>query len=201
MKVVLLSRQFSNGEGVSEYCKSIAERLVEEGHGAMIVAFEDGTHYSIHPDVDVIRVPLHFEGDNIFNWAMMLNNEIKGAVKGACDPEEIDIIHANDWATVPGGTTLAKHLEVPFIATIHSTENERGFNGEHAQMISEMEWKAGFEADRVLATNHGTKNSLLFDLEVPEEKVEVIDPYGNGWLESMIEIYRESGARKEAIKA
>jgi glycogen synthase len=195
-----MARQFSDGEGVSEYCKSIAERLVEEGHKATIVSFEDGSHFSIREEVNVVRVPLHFDGDNMFNWAMMLNTEINGAVKGACDPEEIDLIHANDWATVPGGTTLAKHLEVPLVTTVHSTENERGFNGGHAQMISELEWKAGFESQKVLATNHGTKNSLLFDLDMPEDKVEVVDPYSDGWLERMIEIYSEAETTEKTVE-
>jgi glycogen synthase len=155
------------------------------------VAFEDGSSYSIDDRVDVVRVPLHFDGDNIFNWAMMLNNEIKGAVKGVKDREEVDLIHANDWATVPGGTTLARHLEVPMVATIHSTENERGFEGEHAGMISEMEWQAGFEADLVLTTNGGTENSLKFDLDVPAEKLETVDPYEESWTERIIEIYEE----------
>jgi glycogen synthase len=202
MKAVLLSREFSDGEGVSEYCKTIAESLVERGHQAGVVAFEDGSHYSVDDRVEVARVPLHFEGDNIFTWAMMLNNEIKGVVNRCENVDEIDVIHANDWATVPGGITLANHLEVPLVVTIHSTENERGFEGEHAGMISEMEWKAGFEADRVLATNGGTENSLKFDLDVPAEKLETVDPLGDGWTERVIEIYTElakTGKKAEAV--
>lgn len=196
MKAVLLSRRFADGEGVSEYCKSIAERLVSEGHEALIVAFEDGSSYTVSDGVEIVRVPVHFEGDSIYSWAMMLNNEIKGAVKAEVEEGDVDVVHANDWSTVPGGTTLAKELEVPLVATLHSTENERGFQGEHAQMISELEWKAGVEAQKVLATNEGTKNSLLFDLDIPEDKVEVLDPYREGWLDRLLEIYSKIEAER-----
>lgn len=189
MNVAILSKSFRDGEDVSEYTKSIASYLTEEGHDVCIVAFEDGSSYSVPDGVSVERVPLHFEADNIYNWAMMLNNEIKAGVNSLLDGKEIDVIHANDWATVPGGITLSNHLEVPLVVTVHSTENERGFHGENSEMISEMEWKAGFEADKIFVTNHDTKNSLLFDLDVPEEKIEVVDPFVDGWRSHLVGQY------------
>lgn len=155
------------------------------------MAFDDGSYYSIDDRVEVHRVPLHFDGDNIYNWVMMLNNEIKGQVKQIVDESDVDVIHANDWSTIPGGVVLAKHLEKPLVVTVHSTENERGFDGEHAQMISELEWKGGFEADRVMATKEDTKNSLLFDLDVPGQKLEVIDPYSPDWEKRVLSQYKE----------
>ncbi len=199
MKVVLLSQQFRDGEGVSEYCKNIAEHLVENGHDVSIVAFEDGSYYSIDERVDVHRVPLNFSGDNIYNWAMMLNNEIKGRVSDMMEGSEVDLIHVNDWVTVPGGVTLSKHLETPLVVTIHSTENERGFEGDHAGLISELEWKGGFAADKVLATKHDTRNSLLFDLDIPEEKLEVIDPYEEGWEQRVLRNYEELVKHKKEV--
>jgi len=132
MNVVFLSKEFRDGEAVSEYCKSIANKLVEREDKASIVAFDDGSYYSVNEKIDVRRVPMTFEGSNIYNWAMMLNNQIKGEVKDIIEEKEVDIIHANDWATIPGGITLSKHLEVPLVVTVHSTENERGFDGKHA---------------------------------------------------------------------
>ncbi|MFB6203737.1 MAG: glycosyltransferase family 4 protein [Candidatus Nanohaloarchaea archaeon] len=191
MKVLLLSKNFSDGEGVSEYCKDIAHRMVEEGHEATILSFQDHTHYDVDDRVEVRRVELHFDGDNIYNWAMMLNNELKHQAAEIMDSQGFDLIHANDWATVPGAVALAKHSEKPFVVTIHSTENERGFEGEHAPMISELEWEGTFEADMVFVTNEDTKNSVIFDLDVPEDKVRVIDPYSHGWKDKVLKNYRE----------
>lgn len=191
MNVILLSKQLRDGEAISEYTKNIAEELVEEGHGATIISFDDGSYYSIDDRVEVIRFPLHFDGDNIYNWAMMMNNEMKGKVISLMEDEDFDLIHANDWTTVPGAVVLSKHTEKPLITTIHSTENERGFSGDHAEMISELEWQGTYESDHVLVTKEDTKNSVLFDLDVPEDKVDVIDPLSGGWQERVLNKYRE----------
>jgi glycogen synthase len=116
------------------------------------------------------------------------------------DDGGFDIIHANDWTTVPGGVTLSRHAEKPLVLTIHSTENERGFEGDHAEMISELEWQGSFEADRVLATNSGTADSLRFDLDGPDTKLEVINPYDSEWLSKLLKIYEKTAKNKaEAI--
>ncbi len=191
MRVALLSKNFTDGEGVSEYVKNIAEHLVEKGHEAVIVAFEDGTWYSIDDRVDVNRVPIDFEGNNIYNWSMMMNNEIKRQVMELEEEGEFDLIHVNDWTTVPGGVALAKAAEKPLVLTLHSTENERGFGGDHAGMISELEWQGVFESQKVLVTKQETRDSVAFDLDVPEEKIELADPYMEGWLDTVLKTYRE----------
>lgn len=201
MKILLLSKDFRDGEGISEYCKSIATYLVENGHEASIVSFDDGSYYSVDDRVDVHRVPVNFDGGNLYNWAMVLNNELKQQARKIFEDDDFDVIHANDWTTVPGGVALSKHLEKPLAVTIHSTENERGFEGDHAPLISELEWQGTFEADRVFATKHDTKNSLLFDLDVPEEKIELIDPYSGGWRKNVLNSYSELlKQQQEAVK-
>lgn len=191
MKILLLSKELRDGEGVSEYCKNIAEKLVEEGHEAAIVSFDDGSYYSVDDRVEVKRVPLNFDGDNIYNWSMILNNQLKREARELLEEDDFDLIHANDWTTVPGGVTLSRHTEKPLAVTIHSTENERGFEGDHADMISELEWQGSYEADKVFATNHGTSDSLRFDLDVPGEKIEVIDPYNPEWRGRILKSYRD----------
>lgn len=197
MKVLFLSKEFRSGEGISEYCKSVAEHLVAEGHEASVVAFDDREDYGIDDRVEVRKVPLYFEGDNLYNWAMMLNNELKKHSREIIEEDEYDLIHANDWVTVPGGTALSRHLEIPMVVTVHSTENERGFGGEHAELISELEWQGTFEADKVLVTKEETKNSVLFDLDVPGEKVEVIDPYTADWQSRILKQYRKTIKQEE----
>ncbi|MFB6291884.1 MAG: glycosyltransferase family 4 protein [Candidatus Nanohaloarchaea archaeon] len=201
MKVVLLSRSFADGEGISEYCKGIAEHLVDNGHEAAIVAFEDGSYYSIDDRVEVYRVPIDFEGNNIYNWSMMMNNELKRKVREIQEEEDFDLIHANDWTTVPGGVALTKHTEKPLVLTIHSTENERGFEGDHAEMISELEWQGAFESDRVFVTKEDTKNSVLFDLDVPGEKLEIVDPYEGGWQQRILDNYRSLVEQEKEVVA
>lgn len=200
MNIVILSKQFHDGESVSEYVKNIAESLTGSGHQVTIISFDDGSYYSIRDEVQVKRFPLHFDADNIYNWSMMMNNEMKGRVEEVIGDEEIDVIHANDWTTIPGGVALSKHREVPLALTLHSTENERGFGGEHSEIISELEWQGAYEADAVFVNREDTKNSVLFDLETPEEKLEVIDPLGDGWQERVLNKYTELVKHKKEVK-
>lgn len=47
MNVLLLSKNFRDGEDVSEYTKNLAEFLVSQGHDATIISFDDGSEISI----------------------------------------------------------------------------------------------------------------------------------------------------------
>ena len=200
MNILLLSKEFHDGEAVSEYTKNIAEYLVDQDHEATIISFDDGSYYSVSDEVEVERFPLHFEGDNLYNWSMMMNNEMKGRVTELMEDEEFDLIHANDWTTVPGGVALSKYNELPLVLTLHSTENERGFGGEESGVISELEWQGVYEAHKVLVNKGETRNSALFDLDAPENKLEMIDPLGEKWQKTVLNNYRKLLDNKREVK-
>lgn len=189
--VLILSKQMKDGEPVSEYIKSLTSHLVSESWKVSVVSFDDDSYVSLNSEIDFYRFPLHFEGSNIFNWSMMMNNEIKGQVMEKLDTESIDAIHSNDWTTVPAGVSLSKHLETPLFLTLHSTEHERGFGTKQSEIISELEWQGIYESDKVFANNEDTKNSLLFDLDTPEEKIQVTRPLNDGWESRVLRTYRK----------
>lgn len=197
--MVYITRKFEEGEASTEHAKSLAESVVDKGDEAAAVSFDDGSYYSIDDRVDVYRVKLHFDGDNLYNWSMMLNNRLKEKAREAFDAEP-DIIHVIDWTAIPGGVALSKKYDIPLVVTYQSTENERGFQGEHSEMISELEWDGAFEADLAIATSEDTKNSLLFDLDVPEEKLQFIDPYAPDWEQNVLRQYKELSKQKKEVK-
>jgi hypothetical protein len=199
MKAVFITRKFEEGEASTEYAKTLASAVVDEGGEAAVVSFDDGSYYSVDDRVDVYRVDMPFDGDNLFNWSMMLNNELKRQAREAFE-ERPDIIHVVDWTAIPGGVALSKSYEIPLVVTFQSTENERGFEGEHAEVISELEWDGAFEADLAIATSEDTKNSLLFDLDVPDEKLDFIDPYAPEWEQNVLNSYREIINHKKEVK-
>lgn len=200
MKVLFLTHRFEEGEAATEYIKAIAHQLAEEGFEVVVVAFDDGAYYSVDDRVEVRRVGLPFEGDNIYSWSMMMNNELKEEAREAFGDDKPDIIHSIDWTSVPGGVALSRHLDVPLFITFQSTENERGFEGDHAGVISELEWQGAFEAEKAIATSEDTKNSLLFDLEVPEDKIEIIDPFGDNWQKRVLNSYKETVKQQKEVK-
>ena len=200
MKVLFLTRCFGEGEAGTEYVKAVSHELVEKGHEAVVVAFDDGAYYSVDDRVEVRRVGLPFEGDNMYNWSMMMNNELKKEAREAFEEKEPDIIHSIDWTAVPGGVALSRHMDIPLVVTFQSTENERGFEGEQAGVISELEWQGAFEAEKAIATSEDTKNSLLFDLDVPEEKIDIIDPYTGNWQERVLNSYQNTIKQEKEVK-
>jgi hypothetical protein len=137
-------------------------------------------------------------GDSLFNWSMLMNNELKRRSREIFDGTGFDIIHANDWVTSTSAISLAKFTEKPLVVTIHSTENERGFGAKHSGIISDMEWWLTYEAGCVLSNNQRTYHSLRHDLQIPEEKIKLIDPLQEGWQEKVLAIYEDIASRKES---
>ena len=190
-KVLLLAKEFTPGEGISEYIKGISCFLAENGIEAHIVCF--GSHppeESPREMVYVHRVPFMMHGDNLFNWSMLMNNEIKRRAREIFESEGFDIIHGNDWLTSASAISLFKFTERPLVATIHSTEKERGFGIAHSGLISDMEWWLSYESKRVLANNSRTYSSLRHDFALPEEKIRLVDPLKNGWQKEILKIYQ-----------
>jgi len=200
MKVLFLTRCFGEGEAATEHVKAVSHELVEQGDEAVVVAFDDGAYYSVDDRVEVKRVGLPFEGGNMYNWSMMMNNELKKEAQEAFKDEEPDIIHSIDWTTVSGGVALSRYLDTPLVVTFQSTENERGFGGEQAGVISELECQGAFEAEKAIATSEDTKNSLLFDLDVPEEKIDIIDPFSDKWQQRVLNSYKDTIKQEKEVK-
>jgi len=200
MRIAYLVKNFTDGDDLSEYVKSLAEYAASQGHDPCVISFDDGSNYTVSDNVEVERFQLHFDGDSLYTWAMMMNNEMKAKVVEKMKDEEIDIIQANDWTTAPGAVNLSNHLEIPLFLTIHSTENQRGFQGQNSQLISDLEWEGTFEADTVFANNEDVKNSLLFDLDLTDEKVCVADPLHDGWQERILNRYREIIGKEEEVE-
>ncbi|HJW96701.1 MAG TPA: glycosyltransferase family 4 protein, partial [archaeon] len=150
-KVLLLSREFVDGESTSEYSRSLANFLSENGIEVHIVCFGNPVSEESTGRIHVHKVPLLIHGDNLFNWSMLMNNELKRRSREIFDGIGFDIIHGNDWITSTAAISLAKLTEKPLIVTIHSTEKERGFGTPHSGMISDLEWWLTYEAGCVLA--------------------------------------------------
>jgi glycosyltransferase involved in cell wall biosynthesis len=189
-KILLLSKEFVDGEGISEYVKSLARFLAEKGIEVHIVCFGNcDPEQDIGKRIHAHRVPLLIHGDNLFNWSMLMNNELKRRSREIFEADGFDVIHANDWITSAAAISIAKFTEKPLVVTIHSTENERGFGGKHSGLISDMEWWLTYEAGCVVSNNERTYHSLRSDLQLPDEKVRLINPLKQGWQNQVLQVY------------
>jgi glycogen(starch) synthase len=190
-KVLLLNKEFVLGEGVSEYTRSLAAFLALKEIESHIVCFGSWPmDENLGDKIHVHRVPLLIHGDNLFNWSMLMNNEIKRRSREIFEGEGFDIIHGNDWITSAAAISIAKLTEKPLVVTIHSTEKERGFGTPHSGLISDMEWWLTYEAGCVLSNNQRTHWSLKNDLQLPDEKIRLIDPLKGSWQDEVLQVYQ-----------
>jgi glycosyltransferase involved in cell wall biosynthesis len=87
-----------------------------------------------------------------------------------CRMPKLDLIHTHDWLGMWAGLVASKHLDKPWVATVHSCEIGRSPTPN--QWVVEIE-KLGARADRVIAVSNGTKDELI-RMGYPKDRIEVI---------------------------
>lgn len=177
MRVLLLTEKMSGG--ISEYTKRLGKHISRSGEAHIV--FFDSSVFDFNDGYNAHSISLMIHGNNIFNWAMLMNNEMKRRARELFETVDFDVIHANDWITAPAAMSISKLIEKPFFLTMHSTEHQRGFMTPYSSIISDVEWWACNEAKRVIITNNWTANSLKKDLAVLDNKISLINPFENGW--------------------
>lgn len=85
-----------------------------------------------------------------------------------------DVIHAHDWLTLKAGMKLKEKLHRPLVAHVHATEFDRAGGKQGNPLIHEIEYMGLTMADRVIAISNFTKQILVNEYHIPEEKIEII---------------------------
>lgn len=86
---------------------------------------------------------------------------------------EFDVIHVHDWMTYPAGMLVKQLTGKPLVAHIHALEHDRSGDNLN-QTVADIE-KAGMEAaDRVVAVSHYTKQKVMAQYGIPEDKISVV---------------------------
>lgn len=85
-----------------------------------------------------------------------------------------DVIHAHDWLTMEAGVRAKQLTGAPLIVHVHATEFDRSGERYGNPIVHEIEQEALMMADRVIAVSGITKNIIVKDYGIPEDKVEVV---------------------------
>jgi glycosyltransferase involved in cell wall biosynthesis len=85
-----------------------------------------------------------------------------------------DLIHAHDWLTFGAGMEASRISKKPFIAHVHSTEFDR--TGGHGlnQHVYDLERHGLEKADAVIAVSGFTKDILMREYGIQENKIHVV---------------------------
>jgi len=84
-----------------------------------------------------------------------------------------DVVHAHDWMTFPAGTRAARMLGVPFIAHVHSLEQDRSGEGANSTIVA-IEGAGLKSADRIIAVSHYTAKLIHRIHGIPLDRIDVV---------------------------
>lgn len=87
---------------------------------------------------------------------------------------EYDVIHAHDWLTFRAALRAKERLNIPLIVHLHSIERDRAGGGAGNPLVREIEAMTMQIADQIIAVSQHTKNMIVKDYDIPEEKVLVV---------------------------
>lgn len=85
-----------------------------------------------------------------------------------------DVIHANDWMTLPAAVVVKKATRRPLIAHVHATEFDRAGGKSGNPLIHDIEYMGLTMADRIIAVSAYTKRLIVNAYGIPADKIEVI---------------------------
>lgn len=96
------------------------------------------------------------------------------AVARLVEEKEYDVIHAHDWLTFRAGVRAKQARDVPLILHVHSIERDRAGGQSGNPLVREIEATSMLLADRIVAVSQHTKDMIVADYDIPEDKIEVV---------------------------
>lgn len=106
-------------------------------------------------------------------------------------PRRPEVIHAHDWMTFPAAAQVARVLGVPFVAHVHSLEQDRSGGGANPTIAS-IEGAGLRSADRVIAVSHYTARYISELHGVPMDRIDVV--HNGVYATKTVAAYRDDGA-------
>lgn len=96
------------------------------------------------------------------------------AVSKLAFSRSFDVVHAHDWLTFRAALRAKQILRCPIILHVHSIERDRAGGKKGNPLCHEIEAMSFLIADRIIAVSQHTKNMIVEDYGIPEDKIEVV---------------------------
>ncbi len=107
---------------------------------------------------------------NLFDYHKLYEKSIDNIVKLA----EYDVIHAFDWLTIRPAIRAKQLTGKPLIVNMHAMEYDRAGGKRGNPPVWEIEYQGMMMADRVVTVSQLTKDVIVREYGIPEDKIEVI---------------------------
>ncbi|MFI7430639.1 glycosyltransferase family 4 protein [Micromonospora sp. NPDC049836] len=170
--------------GLGRHVHALSVALAAAGHevtvvtrhadGAPLEEYADGVRI-VRAAEDPVRFPL--ATGSLLAWTMAFNHTLTRAALRAAGAGGFDVIHAHDWLVAHTAVTLAEHLDLPLVSTIHATEAGRHqgwLPGEMNRTIHGVEHWLSNASARVIACSGYMRDQVARLFEVPTGRVDVV---------------------------
>jgi glycogen(starch) synthase len=201
MRVLLFSWEYPPrivGQ-LANYVKKLAAQLVRNKVDVYVVTYHDfltGGHDD-SDGVKTIRItnPVHTH-IGVLTWVLTLNQEAERVAANVYYDvgKQVELMDIHDWHFIPAAVTLKKALDIPFIYSIDSLEEHRshGANSPFNMAIKSIEWLGMYEAKALIVKSEWMRDEAVRLCKVPPGKVRIISPDTPGWIENVLETYKNA---------
>lgn len=129
-----------------------------------------------------------------------LFSEVDAYAKAAADiaeEEDFDVIHAHDWLAFPAGLAAKRATGKPLVLHVHLPSLDQGAQQGVDSRVYDIERRALYEADAVIAISQRVKEVLVHRYGVRSDKIHVVynalTYEDESWGEAKISLKPENG--------
>ncbi|PWU50259.1 glycosyltransferase family 1 protein, partial [Micromonospora globispora] len=170
--------------GLGRHVHALSVALATAGHevtvvtrhaeGAPLEEYAEGVRILRAPE-DPVTFPL--ATGSLLAWTMAFNHTLTRTALRAAESSGYDVIHAHDWLVAHTAATLAEHLDLPLVTTIHATEAGRhqGWLPEEMnRTIHGVEHWLSNASARVIACSGYMRDQVARLFDVPTGRIDVV---------------------------
>jgi len=142
MRVLLISWEYPPviEGGLGRHVRKLSESLVDDGVEVHVLTRGGGRLPAEAEQHGVIvhRVrepPFPTDPSAFVRWVDAMNSDMRAAAADLCERIEFDLVHSHDWLVAGAAEPVARHIERPWLVTVHATEfgRHQGWVQNHPQ--------------------------------------------------------------------
>ncbi len=158
--------------GIAPHVSEISVSLAKEGHELHVFTRRgDFNLYDCINGVNYQRVDSDSSGDLVQKMDSMCNALYDRFLVVQDTFGKFDILHGHDWHPVPALIRLKRDFGIPYVLTIHSTEQGRG--GSYKEIIR-RERQGMNEASQVIVTSKRLMKEIMSIYAIPAGKISIV---------------------------
>ena len=199
MRVIIFSWEYPPrvvGQ-LADYINALATQLVKRKVETYVVTYNDSlTGAAEEPSgVKVVRVANPVRTHiGVLTWDLTLNQEVERVAANIYYQagKHINLIDVYDWHFIPAAVTLKNALNIPFVYSVESLEDQRSPNSNtpYNMSIKSIEWLGFYEAKRVSVKSKWMRDEVVRIYDVPNEKIEVVSAGTSSWVRDVVRLYK-----------